>query len=31
LTLAERGRIHLLFETSIFSFEKEIKWGDAGD
>ncbi len=30
-TLGERGRIHFLFETSIFSFEKEIKWGDADD
>jgi len=30
-TLGERGRIHFLFETSIFSFEKEIKWGDASD
>jgi len=28
-TLEERGRIHFFFETSIFSFEKEIKWGDA--
>ena len=30
-TLEERGRIHFFFETSIFSFEKEIKWGDASD
>ena len=30
-TLGERGRIHFLFETSIFSFEKEIKWGDVSD
>lgn len=30
--LKERGgRIHFFFETSIFSFEKEIKWGDASD
>ena len=30
-TLEERGRIHFLFETSIFSFEKEIRWGDTSD
>jgi len=27
-TLEERGRIHFFFETSVFRFEKEIKWGD---
>ena len=31
LTLEERGRIHFFFETSISSFEKEIRWGDASD
>lgn len=29
LMLEERGRIHFFFETSIFGFEKEIKWGDS--
>jgi hypothetical protein len=31
LELTERGRIHFSFETSIFGFEKEIKWGDVSD
>ena len=31
LELKEKGRIHFFFETSIFGFEKEIKWGDVSD
>ena len=31
LELEEGGRIHFVFEVSIFDFEEEIVWGDDGD